>query len=102
MRSRPYYVSFWLDEQEHDHLLQLCADTGLTASALLRHLIAGTELRPKPPQEYAALLRELSAIGRNVNQIARWANTQEAISEEELSRVLDLVGQAWRLVKDTL
>ena len=81
MKSRPYYVSFWLDEQEHDHLLQLCADTGLTASALLR---------------------ELSAIGRNVNQIARWANTQEAISEEELSRVLDLVGQAWRLVKDTL
>lgn len=102
MRSRPHYVSFWLDEQEHAHLRRLCAETGLTASALLRHLIAGTEVRSKPPQEYAALLRELSAIGRNVNQIARWANTQEAISEAELSGAADLIDQAWRLVKDSL
>lgn len=102
MRSRPYYVSFWLDEQERKHLRRLCAETGLTASALLRHLITGTEVRPKPPQEYAALLRELSAIGRNVNQIAQWANTQKAISEAELSGVVDLIDQAWWLVKNSL
>lgn len=43
-----------------------------------------------------------SFIGRNINQIARWANTQKAISEAELSGVTDLIDQAWRLVKNNL
>jgi len=62
----------------------------------------GVQLRPRPPDTYAALLRELSAIGNNANQIAHWANAQHSVSETDLRRAAALVYEAWRLVKDTL
>ena len=69
---------------------------------LLRHLILGVQLRPRPPDTYAALLRELSAIGNNVNQLAHQANARGEASRAEISEAARLVRQAVRLVKDTL
>ena len=62
----------------------------------------GVELRPRPPDTYAALLRELSALGNNANQIAHWANLQKSASEADIRRAAALVYEAWRLVKETL
>ena len=62
----------------------------------------GMEIKSKPPEEYAALLRELSAIGNNVNQLAHWANARGSAREEELQKTAELVREAWRKVKDTL
>ncbi len=69
---------------------------------LIRQLILGVELRPRPPDEYAALLRELSAIGNNVNQIAYWANTRKGISQDDMQETVMLIRQACRLVKEAL
>ena len=55
--------------------------------------------RPAPP---TALLRELSAIGNNVNQIAYWANAQQSIREEDIREAAALIRQAWQLVKETV
>ena len=76
--------------------------TGLSVSTLVRKLIAGTQLRPRPPDQYAALLRELSAIGNNINQIAYWANTQKSIHEAEIVDAVVLAKKAWELVKNGL
>ena len=73
-----------------------------SAHALIRKLIAGTPLRPRPPDQYAALLRELSAIGNNVNQIAYWANAQKSIREAEIVDAAVLARRAWELVKNGL
>ena len=56
----------------------------------------------RPPDTYTALLRELSAIGNNVNQIAYWANAQQSASEADIQEAAALVRRAWRLVKETL
>lgn len=76
--------------------------TGLSVSTLVRKLIAGMQLRPRPPDQYAALLRELSAIGNNINQIAYWANAQKSIREAEIVDAAVLVRRAWELVKNGL
>ena len=76
--------------------------TGLSVSTLVRMLIAGTQLRPRPPDQYVALLRELSAIGNNVNQIAYWANAQKSIRETEIVDAAVLARRAWELVKNGL
>lgn len=76
--------------------------TGLSVSALVRKLIAGMQLRPRPPDQYAALLRELSAIGNNINQIAYWANVQKSIREAEIVDAAVLARRAWELVKNGL
>ena len=76
--------------------------TGLSVSTLVRKLIADTQLRPRPPDQYAALLRELSAIGNNINQIAYWANAQKSIREAEIVDSVALARRAWELVKNGL
>ena len=68
----------------------------------LRQLILGVELRPKPPDCYAALLRELSAIGNNINQIAHWTNGKGYATQAEIHEAASLVKQAYRRILDTL
>ena len=102
MRERNHFVGLWLDEKEYGHLQEQCSVTGLSVSALIRKLIADTLLRPRPPDQYAALLRELSAIGNNINQIAYWANAQKSIREAEIVDAAVLVRRAWELVKNGL
>ncbi|MBD5119464.1 MAG: MobC family plasmid mobilization relaxosome protein [Clostridiales bacterium] len=82
MRTRKHFVGLWLNDQEHQHLVRQCSVSGLTASGLLRQAILGIELRPRPPDTYAALLRELSAIGNNVNQIAHNTNASKTASQD--------------------
>lgn len=102
MRKREKFVGLWLSDAEFQHLLKLCALSGLNTSALIRHCIMGVNIQPRPPDTYAALLRELSAIGNNVNQIAYWANATKGIGQAEIAEAAALVRQASRLVKETL
>lgn len=102
MRDRNHFVGLWLDEKEYRQLQEQCSVTGLSTSALIRKRIAGTQLRPRPPDQYAGLLRELSAIGNNINQIAHWANARGDIREAEVTDAIALVRRAWELVKNGL
>ena len=102
MRKREKFIGLWLSDAEYRHLLKQCTLSGLNTSALLRHSIMGVNIQPRPPDTYAALLRELSAIGNNVNQIAYWANATKGISKAEITETAALVRQAWRMVKDAL
>lgn len=102
MRNRSHFIGLWLDDKEYSHLSSQCAVTGLSASAFVRQLIAGVQLRPRPPDEYAKLLRELSAIGNNINQLAYWANAKKSVNEDQLVDAAVLARRAWQLVKDTL
>ena len=102
MRDRQHFVGAWLDDKERAHLREQCAVTGLSVSAFVRKAIAGVQLRPRPPGEYGALLRELAAIGNNINQIAYWANARKSIHEPEIVEAAVLANRAWRLVKDKL
>lgn len=102
MRTRNHRINFWLNDGELVHLKRQVEQSGLSMEGLIRSLIMGVEIRPKPPEQYAALLQNLSAIGNNLNQIAHIANGQKYIREAELNEAVKLVQEAWRLVKDTL
>lgn len=102
MRERNHFIGLWLDDKEFGHLQKQCSVTGLSVSAFVRKLIAGTQLRPRPPDQYTALLRELSAIGNNINQIAFWANAQKSVREAEIVDAAVLARCAWELVKNGL
>ena len=102
MRKRNRHVSVWMNEQEYRHLKKQAEIAGLGIDPFIRTLVAGIQIRPRPPDTYAALLRELSAIGNNVNQIAYWANATKGIGQAEIAEAAALVRQASRLVKETL
>ena len=97
MRTRPRHVSVWMNEAEYRHLKEQAELAGMGLDPFIRF-----QLRPRPPDEYTKLLRELSAIGNNVNQIAYWANARKSIHEAEIVDAVQLVRKAWELVKNGL
>ena len=102
LRYRRNFIGFWLDDKEYSHLQKQCETSGLNASAVIRKLIMGVQIRPRPPDTYAALLRELSAIGNNINQIAYWANARKSVLEPEVIEAVTLVHEAHRLLKEKM
>lgn len=100
-RTRNRHVSVWLTDAELAHLRKQAAAAGLGIDPFLRSLILGVQLRPQPPDTYAALLRELSAIGNNINQIAHTVNGQKYAVDSQIDQAVVLVRRAWRLVKDS-
>ncbi len=92
-------VSVRVSEKEYTHLKQQAQISGLKIDPFIRSLIMNANLKPRPPDEYARLLRELSAIGNNVNQIAHIANATQNIDNDKITYVCELVKKAWQHVK---
>ena len=100
MRKRNKHISVWMTEQEYTHLKQQAARSGLGMDPFIRNLVRGVEIRAKTPDCYNALLRELSAIGNNVNQIAHWANSKGYASKSKIHEAAVRVNEAYMMVRD--
>ena len=58
MRETAKTMTLRLNAAEYAHLCQQAEVTGLKKEPLVRQLIMGVNLRPRPPDAYADLLRE--------------------------------------------
>ena len=99
MRSRQNGVLVYLSDTEKQHLIKPTSLAGISAGAFIRKLIMGNVIRPRPPDEYVKLLREINAIGNNINQIAHIANAEQRISENKIETVLQMQNDIMRLVR---
>mgnify|MGYP004506758905 FL=1 len=100
MREIAKRVSLRLDSTEYAHLKQLSMDTGLKMEPVIRRLIVGAELRPRPPDELAELLWQLSGMAVNINQIAKVANASGFVRMEDIAHIKVVQGMLWRAVKE--
>lgn len=66
---------FWLSPQEAKELKRKAELAGLTETAVVRLLIRGYDPREKPDGRFYEAMRNLSAIGNNINQLAMKAHT---------------------------
>jgi hypothetical protein len=98
MRKRSNRVVFYLDDKELKYLNKNCAVSGMRREQFLRQMIMGVELKPRPPDSYKELTRELSAIGNNINQIAHLANSTG--QAQQIGVAVSLVQQIWQLVRE--
>jgi len=99
VRTRTKHISIWLNGKELAHLKHQANLTGLKVDPFIRSLIMGIHIQPRPPDEYGALLRELSAIGNNINQIARIANSDKRISPQALENIMRMQAAIWQRIK---
>lgn len=84
-RTRQVTVS--LRAEEHRVLSQRARDAGRPLSVYIREVALGAQLAPLANR---AAYRELSRVGTNLNQLARWANTFRQFPElRKLHTVLD-------------
>ena len=74
MRKRNIQIIIRLNEKERKTLSNRVKNTGLSQTAFIRSLINGYIPKELPPPDYHAMMRELHAIGTNLNQIAARAN----------------------------
>ena len=88
-----------LSPKEKEHLKSQATACALKMEPYIRKLIMGNVIRPRPPNEYVKLLREINAIGNNINQIAHIANAEQHISESKINEVLHLQNEIMRMVR---
>lgn len=72
--KRKRKVTTRLTEDELVYLKQVVKLSGLSQESYIRSLIAGHLPKAIPPKEFYETIRELRAIGNNVNQMAIIAN----------------------------
>ena len=100
MREIAKRVSLRLDSTEYAHLKQLSTDTGLKMEPVIRRLIVGVELCPRPPGELTELLRQLSGMAVNINQIAKVANASGFVRMEDIAQIKVMQQMLWQAVKE--
>ena len=74
-RKRNIPIRVWLSRSENAELNRKAKMTGLPKSTVIRLLLHGYEPREKPDARFYEAMRQLSAIGNNINQLAVKANT---------------------------
>ena len=99
MRSRKHAFVIRLDEKEYSHLERQLALCGLKREPFVRALIMGEEIKPRPPAEWPELVRQVSAIGNNINQLARIANSEKTINTAIWNEVTRMQAAIWEKVK---
>ncbi len=72
--KRNVQILFRLTEEEAEQLNELVRKSGRSKEAFLREMVRGYQLCEKPDPEFYKMMRELSAIGNRINQLAVKAN----------------------------
>ena len=100
MRKRMIEISVRLNEEEYIHLKRQSEITGLKMEPLVRQLILGRDVKLRPPENLAALLRQMSAMGNNINQIAKVANSSKFIRSEDMEAIQKMQDELWQSIKE--
>lgn len=100
MLKRNKQVIIRLTEHEYAALRKKADAAGLKVSPLIRRLIESCEVRPRPPDSYKDLARELAAIGNNINQITHLANSTGYASRAQIEQLAGYMAQVWQLVQE--
>lgn len=86
MRKRTIKKQFWFTRDEAQDLQKKAKKTCLSEAALVRLLLKGYEPRERPDDRFYDIMRELSAIGNNVNQLAAQAHSLGFVDAQQLKK----------------
>lgn len=91
MRDKTVEFHFLLTEDNFKQLSELSEKTGLSKAKVLRYLIRGCHLAEAPPADYHKLIREIRAVGNNLNQTLVIAKSNGILNVPDLKQeILDL------------
>ena len=95
-KIRSKKISIRLSEKEYAHLKEQADLAGLKIEPFLRNLISGVKMKPRPQEECAELIRQISAVGNNINQIAHRANIHGLTDKQTLFNVQQELAKIWQ------
>ena len=86
MRKRNVDKHIWFSRDEAQELQKKAKKACLSEGALIRLLIRGYEPREKPDDRFYDTMRQLSAIGNNINQLAVQAHSLGFVDAPKLQK----------------
>ena len=95
-KIRSKKISIRLSEKEYLYLKEQADLAGLKIEPFLRNLISGVKMKPRPKEEWAELIRQVSAVGNNINQIAHRANIHGLTDKQTLLAVKVSLDKLWQ------
>ena len=98
MRKRKHVVSFHLSPKELRHLQTQVDASGLPREELLRTLIMGAELHPRPCLHHAELLHKMAGLCNNANQLAHVANSTGQAGTQRVEEMTAIARQVYEEV----
>ena len=86
MKRRTVKKQFWFSRDEAQDLQKKAKKTCLTEAALVRLLVRGYEPKERPDERFYDVMRQLSSIGNNINQLAAQANSLTFVPSQNLQK----------------
>ena len=83
-RIRKKQILIRLSEKEYRHLTEQAELAQLSMTQFVRKLIMSVKIKPRPKEEWAEIMRQMSAIGNNLNQITYRAELHGLTDEQAL------------------
>lgn len=99
-RKRQHKVEVRLNDIEYEKLKNDIVKMNTTISDYLRKLIIGVRVKAKPGYEFYEVMKQMTKMGVNLNQIARKANQTNEINREEYIRQAKEWNRFMNKVKD--
>lgn len=100
MRKRNHVIPLRLNSKELRYLEEQVQKSGLSREEYMRTLILGGEVRAKPCEHHADLLRKIAGLCNNANQLAHVANASGAASPERIQKMQRIARETWQIVKE--
>lgn len=100
MRKRNHVIPVHLNAKELRYLDEQVKKSGFSREEYLRSMIMGAEVRAKPCEHHADLLRKIAGLCNNANQLARAANTSGTAEPERVEEMLRIAKETWKMVKE--
>lgn len=100
MKIRNRKITVRLSEKERKFLEEQADAGGMKIEPYIRELIMGNEVKSRPKEEWAEVVRQVAAVGNNINQIARNTNIGMEVTVDILKEVLEMQKQIWERIKN--
>ena len=99
MRKRNIRKDIMLNEIENDKLISDCKKANISYGEYFRRLLMEKEIKEKPDREFYEVMKQLSKIGVNLNQIAYKANSTNNIDKDYYKKETEMWHKFAREVK---
>ncbi|UUZ90712.1 plasmid mobilization relaxosome protein MobC [Paenibacillus sp. P25] len=102
MRKRGIRIQVWVNNEEDARLQANAKKSGLSREGYLRSLINGYIPKAPPPPDYYAMMRELHAIGNNLNQLAAKAHATGHLDRAAFQQEADQLRRAVQQIQQAV
>ena len=102
-RTRNVQIKFWVTEEERELIRQKMAQLPTQRiGAYMRKMALDGFIIYTDLSEFKEFQKELQAIGRNVNQIAKRVNATSNVYDTDISEIKERLDEIWRLQRTIL